>query len=129
MPVDLNADITDRWAMGGDIFLDGFSGPTDWWRGKGAVYVETPGENTIINTTKPSHIFHQGDIVQTITEHWYGSTITVNGQGENTDLWVAATNQYGGAFAFEFTDDLMFYFATADQLSGGLLVNLTDMIP
>jgi hypothetical protein len=115
--------------MGGDIFHDGFSGPTDTWRGDGAVWVETPGDNTIINYTYPNHIFHEGNIVQTITQHWYGSTITVNGQGENSTPWVAAMNQYGGPVAFQITDNQMFVYATQDQLSGGLLVTLTDMIP
>jgi hypothetical protein len=114
--------------VGGDFLPAGYH-LTDWFRGLGAVSVTNEGY-TITNSTYSSHIFHQGTIVQTLSENPNGSiSITVNGQGENSNLLVAVANQYLGPVAFRATDALMLIYATADQASGGQLVQLMDSIP
>jgi len=119
-PIPIGTTRTDGWVVGGDFFPDGYSGPTDWLRANGAVWVKNEGYTTT-NHTYPSHIFHEGNIVQTISEGPYGSSlITVNGQGENSSFWVAAANQYGGPIAFRATDTLMLVYATTDQIMNAI---------
>ncbi len=71
-------------------------------RDKGAITVSIDG-STIINTTEKTHIFHQGDIYRTVS----GGYVTTEGYGTNTNLAVAAMNQFGGPVAFEVNDFLM----------------------
>jgi hypothetical protein len=119
-PIPLGTDRTDGWVVGGDFFAKGYSGPTDWLRAKGAVWVTNEGYTTT-NYTYPSHIFHEGNIVQTISAGPHGSSlITVNGQGENSSIWVAAANQYGGPVAFRATDTVMLVYATANQIMNAI---------
>jgi len=119
-PIPQGTGQTDGWVVGGDFFPEGFSGPTDWLRAQGAVWVKNEGLTTT-NSTYSSHIFHQGTIVQTISEGPYGSSlITVNGQGVNSSPWVAAANQWLGPVAFRITDTAMFLYATTDQITNAI---------
>ncbi len=74
------------------------------------------------NITYPTHILYNGHIARTISDGY----ITTNGQGTNRNIWIAAANQYGGPVAFETLDTTMLVFTTADQLSGGALINLMN---
>jgi len=103
-----------RYVMDGDFFPS-----WQWLRDKGAITVEIDG-TTMINRTRPSHIFHQGDITRTISNGW----VTTEGHGSNSSFAVAAFNQYGGPVAFQTWDFLVTTFSTLDKLSQGPLINL-----
>jgi hypothetical protein len=102
----------ERHVMGGDYFTS-----WQWLRDRGAITVSIDGQ-TIIYTTEKTHIFHQGDIYRTVS----GGYVLTEGYGTNTNLAVAAMNQYGGPVAFKFNDFVMTSVSTLGKLSGGALL-------
>jgi hypothetical protein len=114
----LTGGYVNRFVVGGDFF------PNTPFASEGAIFVTQNG-TTMTNTTYPSHIFYQGEIDRTISDGW----IFTEGQGTNSNLLIAATNQYLGPIAFEANDAAMLIFSSADQLSGGALVQWMNTIP
>ena len=95
----------DRYVMGGDFTS------WQWFRDKGHIQVDIDGQ-TITNSTYKSHIFHQGQIDRTVS----GGYVTTVGTGTNTNIVVAALNQYAGPLAFQFNDFMMTSISTGHKL-------------
>ena len=104
----------ERAVVGGDLF------PGSAFYQLGAIRVAING-STMTNYTQPSHILYDGQIDRTISN----DQVTTSGHGTNSNLLIAAMNQYGGPLAFEAVDHEMLIFSTADQLSHGALMNWT----
>jgi RHS repeat-associated protein len=89
----------------------------------GAITVDIePNGLAATNQTEPTHIFHQGQVENNITQHPDGSwTVSSHGTGTNSSYGVAVFNQYVGSFTFQVTNNVMAAYVFVDQATFGAL--------
>lgn len=89
----------------------------------GAINVDIEdGGLAATNQTEPTHIFHQGQVENNITQHPDGSwTVSSHGTGTNSIYGVAVLNQYVGSFTFQVVHRMMAGYVFVDQATFGAL--------
>ncbi len=76
---------------------------------KGAIQVFVRDEGlTTENDTRPTHIFHPGNVIRKGSQGWFGEwRVDTDGKGTNSSAQIALTNQFAGRDIFVGVDQLL----------------------